>query len=151
VKKAAREVTAEMEKGWEKVKALATKGVDELIKLFATLKGVFDQLKSMLPELQDLVTCVETIKKDAEAIYGILKGIYSRIQTIVETDGVGFGKIFLDLVCNFDIFRQAVEALVGGIKQKDVLKKFNLIGQFVGLLLKAIGSRRFKMMKLFNR
>jgi Na+/serine symporter len=137
--------------GWEAVKAQGLKVVASIKELYAKIR---DKIKAFLNSdfvgtVKKIIECGMALKGAVQNIISVVKTIYSRITTIMASGLIGLAKVFIDLVCNFDIFRQAVNKLIDGFKQTDTLKKFNNYGQFVGLLIKAIGTRRFMKMRIF--
>jgi len=151
VKKAATTVAKAAKAGFDAVKNVALKIIDKIKALYAKIKGLIETLMTtVVPKVQEMVSCFQGLGEDAKTIYTTFKGIYDKVTTIVSGGGAGLASVFIDLVCQFDTFRQAVETLITAIKESDTMKKFNGYGRFTGLIIKAIGSKRFRKMKMYN-
>jgi len=150
-KKAGNAVASAAKAGFDAVKNLALKIIDKVKALFAKIKALIEKLVTeIIPKVEKMITCLQALGADAQQVVTIMKGIYDKITTIISGGGAGLAKVFVDLVCQFDTFRQAVETLITAIKEPDTMKKFNGYGRFTGLVLKAIGSKRFRKMKMYN-
>jgi len=151
VKKAATTVAKAAKAGFDAVKNEALKIIGKIKDLYAKIKGLIETLMTtIVPKVQEMVTCFQGLGQDAMTIYNTFKGIYDKVTTIVSGGGAGLAKVFIDLVCQFDTFRTAVETMITAVKETDTMKKFNGYGRFTGLIIKAIGSKRFRKMKMYN-
>jgi len=99
--------------------------------------------------VKKFVECAQSAIAEAKEIIAVVKGIYGKITTIMSGGFIGLGKVLIDLICNFDIFRKAVNNLIDGLKEKDPPRKFEKIGMFVGGILRGIGSKRFMKLQYF--
>jgi hypothetical protein len=153
IKSAAGAVGDWVGKKWEQVKELGSKAVQGIKNLFAMIKSKIQKFLSsdLVANVKKIVECGKTLKGTIKSTIAVIMGIQKKIATITAGGLLGLAKVFIDLVCNFDIFRQAVTTLIKGLKERVVTTKYKLIGEFVGLLFKAIGSRRFRLIKLYNR
>jgi len=71
--------------------------------------------------------------------------LFKKITEIVAGNLVTLVNLIVDLLCQFDIFRDAFNILGDAISEADTLRKWNLIGKFVGKLLTAVAVRRLKI------
>jgi len=171
-------VISDVSKTWDDVVAIANSAIDDAVKAvgdFASkawkdvtsvgdlitkkIKEIFIYIRKKIlkpimnneyvKKLLTLYECAKKIGDKAKVIYGHIEKIHNKITTVIATGGVGFAKVFVDLVCNFKVFRQAADFLVLGFKETDIPKKFYLYGQFAGTLIKGLSGKRLRLMKLY--
>ena len=65
-------------------------------------------------------------------------GKIGEITSIAAGNLVSLAKLIMNLICNFSLFRRAVGYLIDSIHEKENIKKFNLVGKFIGLGLRAL-------------
>jgi hypothetical protein len=100
-----------------------------------------------LGKIKEIVSCGSKSKDIAPKIVGIVKGVIEKvslISSIAAGNLVAIAKLLVDLICNFKIFREAFSNLADGINEKNPVKKFGLIGRFIGGLIKALTTRRLR-------
>jgi hypothetical protein len=138
-------------KGWNELTELAGAAVKKITEMYVWIKTKIEAIlnNELVKNILQIVECAKEAKEAMKAVYDVIKGIYDKVTTIVSGGFIGLGKVFVDLICNFDIFRQSVNALIKGVGEKDILKKYNNYGQFIGFLIKALGSKRLRLMKLY--
>jgi hypothetical protein len=71
----------------------------------------------------------------------------TRIAALSAGGFAGLAKILIDLICKFGTFRTAVNVLIRAIGETDVLKRYQGIGQFVGLMTNGLLSLKLKKLK----
>jgi len=119
----------------------------KLQQIFATIHTVANTLlKTIMSKIGQITDCLKNLKstgKDvAVRIYKIMREILNKVRTILSGGGAGLVKVFVQLLCHFDLFRKAIESLVMAIQQHDILDKHKHYGKFLGSLLKAFGSKK---------
>jgi len=131
---------------WEQVKDFGSKVVSDITafytKIKATIAAVLDN--EFVKAVMKIVDCVKLAKKEALAIYKVIQGIGEKFTMIAAGGFVGLGKVFVDLICNFDKFRKAVGSIVDGINEADVPTKYYKYGFGLGTLVNALGTKKFR-------
>lgn len=163
IKAAARRVGKHFVKGFEDVATLVKKQWKDVIQLgkkaIKIIKRIFSMIKAKFQAImrkkwvklffKKIIPCSKKIKGSAIQIHGVLSGIHKKLTLLMSAGYAGFAKVFIDLVCNFDRFREAVQALLNGMKQIDTLKKFHFYGQFIGTLLRALSGKKVLRLHFF--
>jgi len=128
------------------VKDIALKIVKELKDIFSSFVAKIKQIinNPVLQRIIKIIKCSKEFVGHIKNIISIIKGIISRVKDVVTAIStqtyVGLVKVLIDLICNFDHFRAAIEYLVSAVKEKDTLKKYIGFGKFFGKLLYALGA-----------
>jgi phage-related protein len=135
---------------WESVKSFGQKIVDQIVAFYAKIKALVSSFlnSDFVKMIKKMYDCFEKARKTAEAIVKTIKGIFDKVTTIITGGWVGLAKVIVDLICQFDTFRAAFNFLIDGLGEANIPLKFHKYGKFVGTLLKAIGGKRFRSMKL---
>jgi len=134
-------------KAWNAVKEFGMKIVnnlrifwDKMVNKISTfLHGDFIQ------KLMGMKACFDEIKGVADSVIAVFKGAIERvtqIAQIVSGNLAELANLFIELVCNFAIFRQAFTNLARALNEKDTLKKWNMFGQFFGKLAKGLTNKK---------
>jgi hypothetical protein len=140
-------ITNMLSKAWNEVKEFAGH-------IFTNMKAIWtsivDRIKGILASdfVQTLKTVFQCAKGLGDVIKGIIKVITATVERIADIvkiaagDVVALASVIIDLICNFDDFREAVNKFIDGIHETNTLKKYNDFGQFFGILFKALMARR---------
>ena len=94
--------------------------------------------------------CVQNAKSAAKNVIDAIKRLFElvkKISLIVGGDMVTLGKLIVDLICNFSLFRKAFTYLADSFSTNETVKKYSLIGKFIGTFLNAVAVRRNKKHK----
>jgi methyl-accepting chemotaxis protein len=95
--------------------------------------------------------CVMAAKGIVEAIVKVIKATVERvtqIATIAAGNLPELAKLFVDLICNFKDFREAINNLIDGIEEKETNKKYGLYGRFFGIFFKALTAKKMRRFRL---
>ncbi len=94
--------------------------------------------------------CVQNAKQAALNVIDAVKRmieLVKKITLIVGGDMVTLAKLIVDLICNFSLFRKAFTYLADSFSTNETVKKYSLIGKFIGTFLNAVAVRRNKKHK----
>jgi hypothetical protein len=148
-KKALGAVTDWAKAKWDDIKSFG----NDFIKNIALF---WDQLKAKISAFlnSDFVKLIKKIYECVMAAKDIIKAVVDVIKATIERVGQiasvfagnlpALAKIFVDLICNFKDFREAINNLIDGIEEKDTNKKYGLFGRFIGILAKAITGKKLR-------
>jgi len=130
----------------KQLKAIAGIG-PKITSLYATIQTVAHTLlTTIFSKIGQITDCLKNLKsagRDAAMkIYKIMREILNKVRTIVSGGGAGLVKVFVQLLCHFDLFKQAILSLVTAIQKEDILEKHKHYGKFLGSLLAAFGSKK---------
>ena len=130
-------------KKWEDYKEVAQNIVDSIKGLISqatdTIKGYFS--KETWDKLLKFFNCALPLFKLIKGLYDVVSGIISKATLIASIAGHNYpaiAKLIVDLLCNFELFNQAFNFLFQSFKETDTLKKFSLVGKFMGLGFRAL-------------
>jgi hypothetical protein len=84
--------------------------------------------------------CVRDAKDSVVEIIQIVKGIIKKVHMVTATAGTGAVVVLVDMICNWDEFRRAIQYLIRSIKEKKILTKWNWIGRTIGQFFRAIST-----------
>jgi hypothetical protein len=134
---------------------MAFNSVKELAKGFVKKAMVFvDAIKdkvnsflspTLIEKIKKFKQCIEQARSAAMKVIESVKKLFKLIKKIIQIVGgdmVTLGRLIIDLICNFSLFRRAFTYLIQSFNTDDTLRKFNLIGKFLGTFLRAASSRR---------
>jgi len=134
-----------IKKTWNEVVSAGQKAVEHIKKIFKMIQTTINQvINSDFVQLifKTIIPCVKLLKGMGQTFYSVIMTIYQRVTLIISSGGAGLAQVFVDLICNFDEFRAAINALIRAIKDNNTITKFYSYGEFAGRLVKALGSRR---------
>jgi len=103
-----------------KVKAIFKK----FMEIYNTLKACYSTIKTGIAKVKDFIAKVT--ERSAE------------IGRLVAGDPTAIANFFVNLICQFAIFREAITALVNAMAEADVLKKYALYGTFGGAAIRIL-------------
>ena len=136
-------------KRWDEVVSFATGIVSKLKTFYSnavnTVKTFFSG--DLVGKIKKIVECAMGLTKLLKGLFDVIKGIKNKItyiSRIAAQDYTALAQLIIDLICNFSLFRQAFTFLIDGIHEKDTIKKFSLIGKFLGTGFRALVVRRLK-------
>ena len=128
---------------WEDYNEVAQNIVDSIKGLISqatdTIKGYFS--KETWDKLLKFFNCALPLLKLIKGLYDVVSGIISKATLIASIAGHNYpaiAKLIVDLLCNFELFNQAFNFLFQSFKETDTLKKFSLVGKFMGLGFRAL-------------
>jgi len=139
--------------GFQKIGDWASKSWDQLTswakQLRETVKGHFDVFvstcKALFKKLMDiyntLKACYNTIKTGIAKVKDFIAAFTARsaeVTRIVAGDPTAVANFFVNLVCQFEIFREAITSLVNALSEADVLKKYTGYGKFAGAAVRIL-------------
>jgi len=85
--------------------------------------------------------CYSTIKTGVKLVSDFLAKVTEKaaeIAKIVAGDLLAIGGFFVNLMCQFEIFREAINALVDASAEADTMKKYELYGTFAGAAVRIL-------------
>jgi len=135
-----------LSKTWDEVKNFGSKIVTDITAFYQKIKQTITDIlnNEFIEAIKKIVDCVKLAKKEALAIYKVIQGIAEKFSTIAAGGFVGLGKVMVDLICNFDKFRKAVNLIVEGISESDIPTKYFKYGHGLGTLVNAIGTKKMR-------
>jgi hypothetical protein len=99
--------------------------------LYAKIMAIYKTIKA----------CYDTLKAAITAVIKFFKAIADRsveISRIAAGDPLAIATFFINCICQFDLFREGITALMDGIAQADVLQRYTLYGKSVGVLIRIL-------------
>ena len=147
------DITNWVGKTWDELTAFATQIVTQITSFYTYIKGkVTTFLNSdFVQKLKKLYNCIKLAKSELTSIYTTLKALYTQIAALITGGLVGLEKFFIDLICNFDAFRAAVNILITALNTTDILQKYLGYGSFIGAILEIFATASSKKMKKLNK
>jgi len=133
-----------VKKKWEDIKDWGKKLADNIVGLWTQVKDIVSKIvnSEFVQTIKKIYDCFETAKKTGEEIVKVIKGIYDKVQTVIAGGWVGVAKVFIDLICAFDTFRESVNFLIQALGTASIPDRWELYGKFAGRLLRALGSKK---------
>jgi len=130
-----------LEKGWKQVKDIGAwiyKKIKGHIPEALTWSKKIIKNKFILNVI-DVLECFTKLNVPS-AIQTTVNGLKNRINDISSVKPKKIASVFIDLVCNMGLFREAFALLAEVISEKAPLIKWNKFGRFVGKFLYALGN-----------
>jgi len=100
-----------------------------------------------MTKITTFIGCVKSAVTAGKNIAAVVQGFITKVNTITAAAGTGPGlvvpvvNLIIDLVCNYDQFKTAVDDLIKAVGEKsDKPKRYNYIGRFIGGLINAVGT-----------
>jgi methyl-accepting chemotaxis protein len=148
-KKALGAVTDWAKAKWEDLKNFGNDFIKNIALFWDNLKAkVVAFLNSdFVKFIKKFYECVMAAKGIVEAIVKVIKATVERvtqIATIAAGNLPELAKLFVDLICNFKDFREAINNLIDGIEEKETNKKYGLYGRFFGIFFKALTAKKMR-------
>jgi methyl-accepting chemotaxis protein len=152
-KKALGAVTDWAKAKWEDLKNFGNDFIKNIALFWDNLKAkVVAFLNSdFVKFIKKFYECVMAAKGIVEAIVKVIKATVERvtqIATIAAGNLPELAKLFVDLICNFKDFREAINNLIDGIEEKETNKKYGLYGRFFGIFFKALTAKKMRRFRL---
>jgi len=131
---------------WNAVKGVADGFVKHAKVFIDTVRQKFTAfLKSdIVQKIKVFADCLQKAKASAMKIINAVKKLIElvkKIMQIVGGDMVTLGKLIVDLICNFSLFRKAFTFLSKALNVKDEIIKYSLMGKFIGTFLRAASQK----------
>jgi len=135
---------------WEEVKDFGENLVNNIKDFFKDIKN---KIKSFFSQdfqgyIQKFSDCGGASK--AKEVFGnavsLVKGIVNKVQKIGRAaagDMTALASIIIDIICNFDKFREGWNHFKTAWNTSDIGQKYNYYGRAFGLWLNAIATKRF--------
>ena len=133
-------------KAWSDVSSFAGDVVNNLKNIYGqfmnTIKTIMDS--GFVKMIENIYKCIQTAKGIGAKIVQAVSTSIKKVQAMIAAGAapVVIAGYVVDYICKFEDFRNAINLLIQGIESKDTIKKYNLIGQFIGKLAKTILGRR---------
>ena len=143
IKKMALSVAQWAKKKWEQFKDWAFAIVNKIKTIWKSTIASFKNFFSgdILGKIKNIFNCAMNLKGVVIGLVVVIKsfiGKIGEITSIAAGNLVSLAKLIMNLICNFSLFRRAVGYLIDSIHEKETIKKFNLVGKFIGLGLRAL-------------
>jgi hypothetical protein len=152
-KKILDKVKSWVEAVWADIKDFALEFIHN-IKLFWIhfIQTLYSYLNSdFIAKITDVMKCMKKSYGMVQSIIDVISGIITRvteIASIVAGNFLAIFKIFIDLMCNFEVFRTAINYLIDGIEAENTNVKYRHFGRFVGTLIKALTTKKLRRFRL---
>jgi len=122
------------------IKKAASSLIEPILK---KLKEAIIGLLEKIPIVKKILDVFKCLKNLAQGIAATVKkriaGIFNAIKTIMSGGFVGFIKVIIKGICQWQTFKQAIKDLVDSFSNQGC-KKWKMIGNFVGGLCAAIAD-----------
>jgi hypothetical protein len=134
-------------KAWNDVKNFASDFVKNIGMFWDNLKAKVSAFlnSDFVAQVKAIVACAIQLKDVAKAFIDVVKGTVSKITSLASIAAGNIpelAKVLIDLVCNFADFRAAFSLLGDAVNENDMIKRYNLLGQFLGKFAKAMTTRK---------
>jgi hypothetical protein len=133
--------------GFNAIKGTASVFVKNVKVFIDTIRQKFTAfLKSdLIQKIKLFYECIQNARSAGKKVIDAIKRLIElakKIMTIIGGDMVALGKLIIDLICNFPMFRKAFTYLSKSLNTQDQLIQYSLIGKFIGTFLNAAAVRR---------